>query len=381
MAQSGSEILLVSSSGENIEVNLKSACSIWDVRLRVATAWKCCPANIRIIPRASVSAGVLTDDMDVTKLSSKELTVVSVPAIFWRSVEQHGGQGFCWNSYTCNCSERILLSPNLQCTLVSINNEDSSSSMVNTQVVQWDVLLGTYEVQDGAAWCAWNSHFHRKYEFAGGMASKPKDESSWECKGSTSSFKWQRIELPHCIPEVAQYTVMSQLDPKANLFEQDMFAKLGENDLRHFNCRWWEMNRHHKNYTTIDTTLTNIPARLLKEPLNTYEQRLCEEKPADAPHACVIENDVVPMAMAQAVVQWQRASEDAESRALGKIRGDLVGWDFDGGSIIGIPLTVQLVTGDGSAFNHHDQYGPPSEEATVDGKMSDLLELVEQSAK
>jgi len=363
-------IVVLRPSGEAIKAGLNRIHSVQDLRLRVAAALGCYFEHVTLIPKDSNGhTDVLVDGTLLAQLPNKELIAVTSPVIYRRTFEQHCGRTGCSNDYTCNCLERIILSPDLRCTLISINNEDSNSSLSNTQVIQWDVLVGSYALHDGVVHCSWDVHAHRKFHFEGGMFAKPLHDSSWCLKTRTSSFKWGRIELPHCKPQFAQHAVISQLHAKADLLQQDIFAEIGKDDLRHFHMQWFDIS-------------AGVSAQLLKDPLKSYRQRL-RETTEHAYQAFVIETDELPIAMAQAVCQWQRAPRDIEASVLDTCIGGSVGWDIDNASIVGVPLTVQLAQDEhpqppaGGAYmwhGHHASYGPAYGE--VDGKMSELLDLI-----
>eukprot|EP00931_Biecheleriopsis_adriatica_P087028 TRINITY_DN6154_c0_g1_i1.p1 TRINITY_DN6154_c0_g1~~TRINITY_DN6154_c0_g1_i1.p1 ORF type:complete len:314 (-),score=49.72 TRINITY_DN6154_c0_g1_i1:314-1255(-) len=64
--------------------------------------------------------------------------------------------------------------------------------MDENNVLQWDVLQGTYKLHGDVALCEWDRHLHRKLNYTSGQL----DDSCWEEKDARASLKWQQIRLP-----------------------------------------------------------------------------------------------------------------------------------------------------------------------------------------
>jgi len=333
-----------------------------------------------------ISNGVLEDSQNLEELPSKALIAVLVPVVLCRGLAQHGGRGGCWNAYTCNSCERILLSPDSKCTLISVTNEDSSSSCVDIQTVKWDVLLGSYKVKDGVALCSWEKHLCRSFVDGYGMfeLGEKSSDTPWSFNHPSSSFKWGRIVLPDSPEERVRASLLERLPADGDLLMEDAFAEhIDESDLRHFKC-WHnadngvpaqllkdvcEQQREHKQI--ISQAL--IKADILQA-YHEYREHITDRTVSIAlPHnACTvaIANDQLPIALAKEAVQWWRLGDTAERDALEKLHGDLLGWDVENGFILGVSITVKLA-------GNQEQYDECKDEC-VDGKMNELLVLMER---
>jgi len=350
-------------NGEPLRVELQNATTIADARACVASALDCCVVNVRLtLKDTDVANEVLADSQNLEELPSKALTAVLVPVILCRALAQHGGRGGCWNEYTCNDCERILLSPDSKCTLISVKNEDSSSSCINTQTVTWDVLLGTYKVKDEVALCSWDMHLHRTVAYGSGLFSDESEESEhWAFSHASSSFKWSRIVLPDSHEERARASLLDRLPADADLLMEVFAEHIEESDVRH--CKTWHMSPD-----------DGVPAQLLKDMCAQHRQRMQTSPSNEA--TVVIANDFLPVAIAKEAVQWWRLDETAETETLAQLHDlpdrDLVGWDSESDCILGICMTVRLA--DCEARQLHVS-NPPS---TADGNMDELLELIER---
>lgn len=93
-----------------------------------------------------------------------------------------------------------------------------------------------------------------------------------------------------------------------------------------------------------------------------------QERTQTAPSNVIIDNDLLPIAVAKEAVHWWRLDEVAANHVLEKSQGELLGWDVENDSVLGVSMSVQLAEVDHVA-------SPPN--LTANGNMIELLELIE----
>lgn len=158
--------------------------------------------------------------------------------------------------------------------------------------------------------------------------------------------------LPDSPTVSAQASFLQSLSSDSDLLMEDAFAaNIDGNDLRHF-----------KAWHNVDE---GVPAQVLKDMSDQHQERM-----QVTPCNVVIDNDLLPIALAKEAVHWWRLDEIAERDALEKTHGNLLGWDIEHDSILGVPITVQL-----AEVDHPNVWSPP--DLTVNGNMLELLQLVE----
>jgi hypothetical protein len=134
---------------------------------------------------------------------------------------------------------------------------------------------------------------------------------------------------------------------------EDAFAEhICSEDLRHF-----------KQWHNVDE---GVPAQVLKDMWVQHQERR-----QTLPCNVVIENDLLPIAVAKEAVHWWRLDEVAEKDALEKTHGDLLGWDVEHDSILGVSITVDL-----AEVDDPNVLSPPN--LIVNGNMIELLDLMER---
>jgi len=293
-------------------------------------------------------------DLKIT--SCAKLTVLhgNEPLVYVRELHQNGGRGGCWNEYTCNSCERVLLDSDGRCTLVSVNAEDSSSSLCNAQYVHWDVLVGSYKVVDMVAMCTWDRHCQQVLGRGGGMFRPDKIDHGWQVAAPVASFKWRRIELPGCSPLAESRQHLADCPEDADLLlEPDFAEQLCDIDLRHFNKEWCD-------------TSNGVQASLLQQ-FCTDEERQKEQQV----ERVSIDNDALPMAFAKLVCRWRRLSTEEAVKITATSHAGLKGFDVDADCILGVPMTQQLSDG------HHPggEYSPADKVAK--SNFAELLRVLE----
>eukprot|EP00929_Paragymnodinium_shiwhaense_P065168 TRINITY_DN32701_c1_g1_i1.p1 TRINITY_DN32701_c1_g1~~TRINITY_DN32701_c1_g1_i1.p1 ORF type:complete len:246 (+),score=27.49 TRINITY_DN32701_c1_g1_i1:453-1190(+) len=80
------------------------------------------------------------------------------------------------------------------CFLVRKQFDPNDNTGSENRPLQWDILYGSYEIEDGVATCSWHAHVQRRIEYNLQITQKLGD-SGWEKMDERASFKWRRLEV------------------------------------------------------------------------------------------------------------------------------------------------------------------------------------------
>lgn len=201
---------------------------------------------------------------------------------------------------------RVLLGNG--CFLVRKQFDPDDCTGSETRPMQWDILYGSYEIEDGVATCSWDVHLQRKIDYDLGLTEKLGD-SGWQKMEERASFKWRRLEVSDrtgtsLLEEKLASMTLEELE---KAMQEDMRSNgVEENDIysnEDFLGDEQDVNKLCENLMKLyrgeglsldygarqDTWSALIPGRLLGlshcwTRLREYEEQLaCEESPTSVP--------------------------------------------------------------------------------------------------